>query len=76
MCPLPAGLEQRLYISDLMTLYRVSRATIYRHIERGVIPQPDGKDQTRPYWLVSTIKATQPGKASAIDCNEPGASHE
>jgi hypothetical protein len=56
----PDGLEQRLYITDLMALYRVSRQTIYNAMASGRIPQPDGRDLKRPYWLASTIKAVQP----------------
>jgi len=65
MKALPAGLDQRLHIKDLLTFYGVSRTTLYEGVKSGRYPAPDGKDQTRPYWLASTIKAAQPSKGES-----------
>lgn len=54
----------RLRISNLQALLSLSHTTIYRRMEQGLIPPPDGWDmpsrpkgrQGRPYWFTSTIR--------------------
>ena len=46
----------RLYINDLMVLYRLSRSTIQKHLRKNLIPQADGILAGRRYWKTSTIK--------------------
>lgn len=47
----------RLRVGHLLTLFSVSHSTLYSHIKFGLLPQPDGKDGTRPYWLTQTVKS-------------------
>lgn len=35
------GVERRFTLKDLMTLTKLSRASIYRHIEQGKLAQPE-----------------------------------
>lgn len=46
----------RLRVGNLLYLLNISHSSLYRRIEAGLIPKPDGKDGKRPYWLTSTIK--------------------
>jgi len=45
-----------LYVANLMALYGVSHSTIYKRVNAGAYPKPDGRDGTRPYWKTETIK--------------------
>jgi len=47
----------RLRIGHLLTLYGVSHTTYYRHLDKQLIPQPDGFVAGRPFWKTSTIRA-------------------
>ena len=46
----------RLYINDLVVLYRLSRSTIQKHLRLKLIPEPDGIIAGRRYWKTSTIR--------------------
>ena len=46
----------RLRIPHLLTIYGVSRPTLYRHMYAGLIPQPSGHD-SRPWWISTAIAA-------------------
>lgn len=58
--PLPpiVPLDQpgRLRIANLMALFAVSHQTLRNRMKEGAIPQPDGYDGVRPYWLNETIR--------------------
>lgn len=45
-----------LRVCNLMALYNISRPTLYRRLLDGLIPPPDGKDGSKPYWSNQTIK--------------------
>jgi len=47
----------RLRVGHLLTLFSVSHSTLYSHIKFGLLPPPDGKDGTRPYWLTQTVNS-------------------
>lgn len=61
----------RLRVSNLMALFNVSHQTVYKRIDDGGIPKPDGYDLMhltsgrpgRPYWFTETIRplVTPPG---------------
>lgn len=46
----------RLRVANLMSLFGVSRTTLYMGIDAGRYPMPDGKDGRLPYWNTETIK--------------------
>lgn len=46
----------RLRVGNILYLFNISHSSLYRRIENGSFPKPDGKDGSRPYWLTSTIK--------------------
>ena len=46
-----------LYRGHLMGLFGVSHTTLGIHIQRQIIPPPDGRMGTKPYWKKSTILA-------------------
>lgn len=45
----------RIRIGHMMTLFSVSHSTLYKKIQIGAIPKPDGKDGKRPFWLTETV---------------------
>jgi predicted DNA-binding transcriptional regulator AlpA len=45
-----------LHICHLMHLLDCSRQTVYGRMRDGTLPQPDGRDGRRPYWLTQTIR--------------------
>ncbi len=47
----------RLRIGHLMTFYGLSHSSVYVHIKKKLLPQPDGQVAGRPYWRTETIKA-------------------
>jgi hypothetical protein len=55
----PINLDQpaRLYVADLLLILRIARPTLYKGLDKGRYPKPDGRDGTRPYWFTSTIRA-------------------
>lgn len=46
----------RLRVGHLLTLFSVSHSTLYKHIQLGHIPPPDGKSGLRPYWNTATVR--------------------
>jgi len=46
----------RLRIGHLMTLYGLSHSSIYAHLLKKLIPEPDGKISRRLYWRTNTIR--------------------
>lgn len=62
----------RLRVSDLQALFSISHTTVYKRMEQGLIPQPDGYDmpnrpegqQGRPYWHTATIRPLLEPKVS------------
>ena len=46
----------RLRVNNLMSLFGVSRTTLYTGINGGRYPEPDGKDGRIPYWNTETIR--------------------
>lgn len=54
----------RLRIAHLQYLLGISHSTVYKRMEQGLIPPPDGYDlknrpkgkQGRPYWNTATIR--------------------
>jgi predicted DNA-binding transcriptional regulator AlpA len=69
--PLPVllSLDQpgRLRTGHLLTLLSITSPTLYKRINAGVIPKPDGNDG-RPFWLTSTVRAYLAGADNAINC--------
>jgi hypothetical protein len=61
---IPLDQPGRLRISNLQALFGCSHATIYKRLEQGALPCPDGYDlpnrpkgrRGRPYWYTSTIR--------------------
>jgi hypothetical protein len=55
----PVDLSQpgRLRIGHLETYYNLSHSAVYVHLRKGLIPPPDGRVGSRPYWKPATIKA-------------------
>ena len=46
----------RVRVGHMLTLLQISHSTLYKRMETGRLPKPDGKD-TRPYWHTSTVRA-------------------
>lgn len=46
----------RVRIGHMLTLLQISHSTLYKRIDSGQLPKPDGKD-TRPYWHTETVRA-------------------
>lgn len=46
----------RLRVAHLLSLFSVSRTTLYNGISSGRYPEPDGKDGRMPYWNTETIR--------------------
>lgn len=46
----------RLRVGHLMTLYGLSHSSIYAHLRKKLIPEPDGKICGRSYWRSDTIR--------------------
>lgn len=46
----------RLRVGHLLTLFSVSHSTLYLRIKQGLIPEADGYDGSRPYWLTSSVR--------------------
>lgn len=61
---IPLDQPGRLRIAHLQALFGISHTTVYKRIEQGIIPPPDGYDlnnrpkgkQGRPYWNTETIR--------------------
>ena len=61
---IPLDQPWRVRIGHLQTYFSICHATVYRRIELGLIPPPDGYDlnnrpkgkQGRPYWNSETIR--------------------
>ncbi len=51
-----------LRVANLMSLFGVSRTTLYAGVNAGRYPKPDGKDGRLPYWNTETIRAWLAGK--------------
>ncbi len=51
-----------LRVANLMSLFGVSRTTLYAGVNAGRYPEPDGKDGRLPYWNTETIRAWLAGK--------------
>lgn len=49
-------MEQLLCLRDLSRLYRVSRATLYRMLARGELPQPITVSLRAKRWKASEIE--------------------
>ncbi|RFU49812.1 DNA-binding protein [Paraburkholderia sp. DHOC27] len=58
------NVASRLSLLDVAALLRVSRKTIYNHVEQGLIPPPDGHVKNRPYWYSATIRPLVTGGAA------------
>jgi hypothetical protein len=54
----------RLRVGHLLTLFSVSHSTLYKHIQLGHIPAPDGKSGLRPYWNTETVREALSGKVT------------
>lgn len=46
----------RLRVAHLMSLFSVSRTTLYAGVNSGRYPGPDGKDGRLPYWNTETVR--------------------
>lgn len=46
----------RLRVANLMSLFGVSRATLYAGMNSGRYPEADGKDGRLPYWNTETVR--------------------
>ena len=46
----------RLRVGHLMTLYGLSHSSIYAHLRKKLIPEPDGVISGRSYWRTDTIR--------------------
>jgi hypothetical protein len=60
----PVNLDQagRLYVADLLSVLRISRAALYAGFKPRPdgttrYPLPDGHDAHRPYWNTQTVKS-------------------
>lgn len=51
------NLPARLYVGHLMTFYSLCNSSVYTHLRRNLLPQPDGRIGHRLYWKSATIKA-------------------
>ncbi len=47
----------RLYVGHIMTIYGISHSCVYAHIQKQILPPPDGVAGVRKYWRTATIKA-------------------
>ena len=54
----PAELSDltRLRVGHLMKLFALSHSSVYKRVQSGQIPRPDGYDNRRPYWRTSTVR--------------------
>jgi predicted DNA-binding transcriptional regulator AlpA len=46
----------RLRVANVMSLFGISRSTLYSGVNSGRYPQPDGKDGRLPYWNTETLR--------------------
>lgn len=46
----------RLRVANLLSLFAVSRTTLYSGMQTGRYPPPDGKDGRLPYWNTETVR--------------------
>ena len=46
----------RLRVANLLSLFAVSRTTLYAGINSGRYPEPDGRDGRLPYWNTETVR--------------------
>lgn len=46
----------RLRVAHLLSLFGVSRTTLYSGMNFGRYPEPDGKDGRLPYWNTETVR--------------------
>ncbi|MFM0272381.1 hypothetical protein PQQ59_17465 [Paraburkholderia aspalathi] len=56
--PLLFSLDQpgRLRVGHLLTLLSISSPTLYKRINTGEIPKPDGRMGRSPYWNTQTVR--------------------
>lgn len=57
--PVPQELQglARLRVGHVMAVFAVSHSTLYSRLKDGTIPLPDGRDGSRPFWRLATIRA-------------------
>ena len=46
----------RLRVANMMSLFGVSRTTLYAGMNSGRYPEADGKDGRLPYWNTETVR--------------------
>lgn len=46
----------RLRVANMMSLFGISRTTLYAGMNSGRYPQADGKDGRLPYWNTETVR--------------------
>jgi len=46
----------RLRVANMMSLFGVSRTTLYAGMNSGRYPEPDGRDGRLPYWNTETAR--------------------
>ena len=47
----------RLRVGHVMELFALSHSSLYKRMQSGALPKPDGYDGKRPFWRVSTVRA-------------------
>lgn len=45
----------RQRVANVLAIFAFSRPTLYRKLQKGEFPPPDGRDGRRPYWSNETI---------------------
>jgi predicted DNA-binding transcriptional regulator AlpA len=46
----------RIDIATMIAVYGKSRATTYRHVEKGILPRPRKLAGTQNYWIVGEVR--------------------
>lgn len=46
----------RLRVANMMSLFGISRTTLYAGMNSGRYPEADGKDGRLPYWNTETVR--------------------
>lgn len=46
----------RLRVANMMSLFGISRTTLYAGMNSGRYPESDGKDGRIPYWNTETVR--------------------
>lgn len=46
----------RLRVANMMSLFGISRTTLYSGMNTGRYPEPDGRDGRLPYWNTETVR--------------------